>query len=140
MSLSGFSSGPTANYRFAEENELARTVLILGAIQKPGRYEIARNLDLMDLIALAGGWTEAADLDEIRISRIVETKDGISRSEAVLDLSDSQDLPLELLGLQDGDVVSVAFSSGWSIVEVASVVSAVAIAVTAYAAMMSVTK
>ena len=45
----------TTNYYFAKPNELTIVVSVVGNVSKPGRYEISKSIDLINLIALAGG-------------------------------------------------------------------------------------
>ena len=45
----------TSNFYFAKPNELTIIVNVIGFVQKPGRYEISKSIDLVNLIALAGG-------------------------------------------------------------------------------------
>ena len=69
----GLSFSPQAgasNFRFAEPNELTIVVSVVGAVTNPGRYEVSLNVNLLDLIALAGGWTERADRSEVTLARL----------------------------------------------------------------------
>ena len=43
----------TTNYYFAKPNELTIVVSVVGNVSKPGRYEISKSIDLINLIALA---------------------------------------------------------------------------------------
>ncbi len=51
-----------------------RAIQMIGAVYKPGRYEWADEMSLFDLIANAGGPTEAGDLSSIRILASNETR------------------------------------------------------------------
>ncbi len=56
-----------------------RTVVILGQVQKPGTYPMPvgkNNITLMEAIAMAGGFSEIANIDKITITR--KTSDGQS--------------------------------------------------------------
>ena len=44
-------------------------VSVLGSVNKPGAYELKDNLTLLDVIALAGGFKEAADLANVKVIR-----------------------------------------------------------------------
>jgi polysaccharide biosynthesis/export protein len=45
------------------------TVLVLGDVTKPGSYEIHRDSRLLDVLSLAGGATEKADLRRVTLAR-----------------------------------------------------------------------
>jgi protein involved in polysaccharide export with SLBB domain len=48
-------------------NPLTATVKVLGYVQKPGSFDIAFRMSLLDVIALAGGTTEQADLRHVKV-------------------------------------------------------------------------
>ena len=72
------TGGSTTNFHFAEPNELTIVVNILGGVQRPGRYEISRSIDLMNLISLAGGTSEKGTLENVCLPKINMLKFGIS--------------------------------------------------------------
>jgi len=123
--------GATANYRFAEPNEFPITVTLLGAVRNPGRYEISRKIDLINLIALAGGWLENADLSEVHISRLRELETQAERFDIKLDLDDVTNMAQTFVELQEGDCVYVGVSRGLSLPLLLSIVSATAAVATA---------
>lgn len=123
--------GATVNYRFAEPTELPITVTLLGAVRNPGRYEISRKIDLVNLLGLAGGWTENADLAEVRISRLREMNGKSERFEIALDLEDVEDLSHSFVQLQESDCVYVAVSRPFDVPLLLSIVSASAAVATA---------
>jgi polysaccharide export outer membrane protein len=49
-------------------------VFVSGEVVKPGAYELKAGLTLMEVITLAGGFTDKADLSKVKLSRIVEGK------------------------------------------------------------------
>ncbi len=124
--------GRISNYRFASPGELTITVGLVGAVRPPGRYEVSRSVDLLDLLALAGGWTEFADLSEVSINRIVAGSDKGVRQTVVFDLSDFKELQRTTLALQSGDYVFIGTSRGITTSEIISYVTAVAVLVTTY--------
>lgn len=124
--------GSVTNYRFAAQGELSITVCLLGAVRAPGRYEISRSIDLLNLLALAGGWTELADLADVRINRLSETSGQTSRRNFKLDITEFQDVARTYLTLQDGDFIYVGTKSGITIQEVMTYVTTAAILVTTY--------
>lgn len=48
-----------------------RFVVVSGSVKKPGRYELSSNMTLRDVIPLAGGYTEDAELLEAEVARVV---------------------------------------------------------------------
>ncbi|MBP1648984.1 MAG: hypothetical protein H6Q30_2429, partial [Bacteroidetes bacterium] len=64
----------TSNYYFAKPNELTIVVNVIGNVTRPGRYEISKSIDLVNLIALAGGATVDGTLSEIKITRLLEAE------------------------------------------------------------------
>jgi hypothetical protein len=126
------AEGKVANYRFADQGELPITVCLVGAVRLPGRYEISRSIDLLNLLALAGGWTELADLRDVRINRLPGTGDQNVRKYFKLDLTDFQEVARTSLTLQHGDYIYIGARSGITAGEVLSYVTTAAILVTAY--------
>lgn len=124
--------GRVANYRFASEGELTITVGLVGAVRMPGRYEVTHSVDVLDLLALAGGWTEPADLADVKINRLVGGGDKGLRQTVNLDLSNFQNIQRTYLSLQDGDYVYVGNTTGITTQEVVSYITAIAVLVTTY--------
>jgi hypothetical protein len=111
---SAFSLAPragTTNYRFAEPNELTITVSIIGEVRLPGRYEISRTINLVDLVALAGGWGPDADPSDVTIMKTTMIGGRLERKNIVVDLADPARVPERLLELQQGDHIAVGRSS-----------------------------
>ncbi len=50
-------------------NYISQAVFVSGEVRNPGRYQIGKNLDLLEAIALAGGPSEKAWLSKVRILR-----------------------------------------------------------------------
>lgn len=48
------------------------TVSVWGWVRYPGKYKIPVNTDISDLISFAGGPVEGADLEDIRVIRVLE--------------------------------------------------------------------
>lgn len=53
----------------------ARTVEIVGEVQFPGTYAYAEDLKLADLIYMAGGFLEQAEVSAVEVSRILDKKE-----------------------------------------------------------------
>jgi hypothetical protein len=124
--------GEAANFRFAEPGELTIIVNIVGSVHTPGRYEISRTIDLMDLISLAGGWTEAANLQDVHINRLAGSGDTGVRVDLKLDLSDYQSLSRSYLALQHRDFIYIGTKSGFTMQDALNWVTTAAILTTTY--------
>jgi hypothetical protein len=119
--------GTTANYHFAEPNELTITVSVLGAVLHPGRYEVSRSINLLSILALAGGPSETADLGDVRVFRVSKTAVKLERREIQLSLKDLTSFYSGPFELQDDDLVMIGRSSGVTFSEMLSYFSQVAV-------------
>ncbi|MBN1398741.1 MAG: SLBB domain-containing protein [Bacteroidetes bacterium] len=137
------------NYFFARPNDITIIVNVMGFVQRPGRYEIGSSIDLMNLIALAGGPTTDGSLAKVKIIRII--KDGektirqdvqpdqktlssflkeeakITRQEIHLDLNNLSTVRPEDLQMMPGDIVYLDRTTWSTIRDVFSVVVSAAI-------------
>lgn len=120
------TEGATVNYRFADVNELSISVTLLGAVQRPGRYEISRKIDLVNLLALAGGWQENADVSDVQISREIASDNLGGMTELRLDLENLTNLTPKVLQLKEGDRVYVATTTPVTLPLVLSLISSAA--------------
>ena len=112
--LSATSVGTSStNYYFARPNELTIIVNVLGFVARPGRYEISNSIDLMNLLALAGGPTADGALDDIKITRLVKTDSGFERKEMRVNLDELPEVDAADLVLHPGDVIQVD-RTGWA--------------------------
>lgn len=101
----------TSNFYFAKPNEITITVSVIGNVVRPGRYEVSKSIDLMNLLALAGGASSEGTLSDLTIQRIVEGPSG-SRVEILeINLEDPTSLTPAGLALSPGDVITVGRSS-----------------------------
>lgn len=138
MSVSSGSS--VANYYFAKPGDLTIVVNIWGFVQKPGRYEVASTTDLVQLVALAGGPAEYADMSAVRITRQHDRGADRKKREFTVDLEDLTKLTDEQLALKPGDTI-VVDSSGWfTFRDVLSGVTGVAVLVVAVVQIINLTK
>lgn len=108
--MSGTST--TTNYSFARPNELTIIVSVIGYVQRPGRYEIARSIDLVNLLALAGGTSAEGSAGTIKITRRSEKDGRVRMHDVFMDLENISSIPPEELILQPGDVIQVS-RAGW---------------------------
>lgn len=154
--LSTMSDRTTStNYYFARPNDITIVVNVMGFVQKPGRYEIASSIDLVNLIALAGGPTSDGSLSKVKIIRIL--KDGEkalrqdiqidqkilsvflkeeakkTRKEIQLDLDNLSTVRPEDLELVPGDIVYIDRTAWSSVRDVFGVVVSAAMITTAIA-------
>ncbi len=88
------------------------TVNIEGQVNKPGEFVWRENLSLKDLVFLAGGFSEAANLGNIEVSRRVkDAKVGeasFKQAEVIaVDLKDGPNVTTKDLILQPFDLISV---------------------------------
>ncbi len=121
-----------ANYRFADAGELTIIVNLIGAVRQPGRYEISRSIDLLSLFALAGGWTEMADLEDVQINRGAGGGKTGEPRKLKLDFSDIQNLSRSYLTLEHEDFIYVGTKSGVNMDRILSWVTTGAILATTY--------
>ena len=130
----------TTNYRFAEANELTIVVTLLGAVTNPGRYELSRSIDLVNLLALAGGTRESADLSNVRITRTVRTSTKVERREIQVDLEKFSSVDEADLVLSQGDIIFVGHRSGVTFGDVLSYLTTAAVLTTAIVTVMNQTR
>jgi protein involved in polysaccharide export with SLBB domain len=123
----------TSNYYFAKPNEITIVVNVLGFVQKPGRYEVSKNVDLVNLLSLAGGATPDGTLGDVKITRIIDTEGKIRMKEFSLDLNDIARVNRAELILFPGDVIQVGRSSWSGFRDVFGVLVGTAVIVTAVA-------
>jgi protein involved in polysaccharide export with SLBB domain len=102
----------TTNYSFARPNELTIIVSVIGYVQRPGRYEIARSIDLVNLLALAGGTSAEGSASTVKITRRSEVDGRVRMHDVFMDLENLSSIRPEDLALQPGDVIQVS-RAGW---------------------------
>jgi hypothetical protein len=150
------------NYYFARPNDITIIINVMGFVHSPGRYEIGSSIDLMNLIALAGGPTSDGSLSKVKIIRII--KDGektlrqdiqpdqktlssflkeevkVTRQEIQLDLDDLSTVRPEDLQLLPGDIVFIDHTTWSTIRDVFGVVVSTAIITSAIAQVIYASK
>ncbi len=112
-----------------------KTVRIIGAVDKPGRYQFNAEMTILDILAEAGGPTKTAYLEKIMVINVSTSKSSENVSvafdlEEYLDHPDIQSLPLVRVG--DTIFVPDTSQSNWSVFmenvrDMVSIVSLVAI-------------
>ena len=84
--LSTMSDKTTStNFYFARPNDITIVVNVMGFVQRPGRYEIASSIDLLDLISLAGGPTSDGSLNKVKIIRFLKDGEKTVRQDVQMD-------------------------------------------------------
>jgi hypothetical protein len=131
----------TSNYYFAKPNELTIIVNIMGFVQRPGRYEISSTIDLVNLLALAGGPQPDGSLNDVKISRLVKVTEGrFERKELRVNLENLAKISSAELVLQPGDIIEIE-RTGWAnFRDVFSVVISAAVLTSAVASVISLTR
>ncbi len=121
-------AGRSVNYYYAKPGDITITVSIWGFVQRPGLYEVASSTDLVNLISLAGGPNTYAKMSDVQLVRTSKKEDGsYLRKEYHINLSKLTDLKENELKLQPGDVIYVNHTRWYTVKEVFSVASSLAI-------------
>ncbi len=70
-----------SRYVVGTEEQMLLPVNVLGLVRNPGQYLVPFRTDLISVIAYAGGFSENAKINEIKIVRsaVVESNSGIAR-------------------------------------------------------------
>ncbi len=130
----------TTNFIYARPSDLTIIVNVVGHVQRPGRYEIASNIDLVNLVSLAGGPTVDGTLGDVTVSRILEEREGARRRDLHFDLGNLSSINPDELTLAPGDMVIIGRST-WSVVgEVFGVFGYLAVAATAVTGIISLSR
>lgn len=103
----------STNYYFARPNDLTIIVNVVGFVQRPGRYEIASTIDLINLISLAGGPMPDGALNKVTVTRIVKNGERTTWKDIYIDLEDLKAVKEQDLMLEPGDVVAMD-RTNWS--------------------------
>jgi SLBB domain len=139
--LSATSEKTTStNYYYARPNDLTIIVNVVGSVQRPGRYEIATSIDLVNLIALAGGPTSDGTMSEVTVTRLTDVAGVIRTKQIHLDLEQFTRLRTEDLVLAPGDIIHVDRTSWSTFRDIFGVVVSAAIITTAVAEVIIATK
>ncbi|MCB9211473.1 MAG: SLBB domain-containing protein [Ignavibacteriales bacterium] len=101
-------------------NSIAPTIelKIWGMVKNPGVYKVGKGIQLADLLSFAGGISETAELDEIRVIRANPTDNSkidviVINYEDLMDkteLNSSMNIQYELF---DGDIVIIPKATSW---------------------------
>jgi hypothetical protein len=130
----------TANYFYARPNELSIIVSVMGAVQRPGRYEISKSIDLVNLLALAGGENADGSIAKVMLTRREEQGGEILLRKISVDLEKMSKVDSTLLVMQPGDVVYVSRSTWAGFRDVFTFLVGSAIIITAVSQVIIATK
>ena len=130
----------STNYYYARPNDLTIIVNVVGFVVRPGRYEVASSIDLVDLLSLAGGPTPDGTLSDIKITRTTTEGGTVTRTETEISLSDLTKVKTEQLQLKPGDIVEVDRATWASFRDVFNVFVSAAIITAAVAQVIIATK
>jgi polysaccharide biosynthesis/export protein VpsN len=82
----------------------SKKVSVIGAVQRPGSLPWTEGMKLIDAISLAGGLTQLANGDRVRLTRIVSGNQTATTTVSVDDISEGR---MADLLLQAGDTIKV---------------------------------
>ena len=109
------STAPTY-YSLAGQGGLVITVNLWGYVGKPGQYEVPSSTNLVQLISLAGGPTENAELDKVEIVRQTMQPDSTFKTEVIpVNLQEFKAKGGQTPLLSPGDTIVVPGSSSESL-------------------------
>lgn len=96
----GYISDPIVNVRFSN-----LTISVLGEVNRPGRYEIAKDkISILDALALAGDMTIYGNRENVAVIREVNGQNVITK----LDLRSKEIFESECFYLEQNDIVMVS--------------------------------
>jgi len=127
VSLSQPNYATPSNYSIAKPGELTMQINVWGMVKNPGRYEVSIATDLVQLVSYAGGPSEDAKLDEVKITRFIKTESGVSRAQFLVNLEDLYRVNESSLVLQPGDTIFLDRTNWSAIRDVLSIVTTVAV-------------
>ncbi len=85
---------------------LGNKIYVIGKVNRPGEYPTNRNVDVMQVLSMAGGMTTFASFNDIKILRRNDQGEQQVFEFEYGDVEDGQDLEQNIL-LQAGDIVVV---------------------------------
>lgn len=119
------------NYYFAKPNEMTIVVTVIGEVQRPGRYEISKTIDLINLLGLAGGANSEGTLGDVTVTRLIEQDGFVKRKELHLNLNSLVAVTPTDLAVSPGDIVSVGHSTWATVRDIFLVAGSAALITTA---------
>jgi len=120
-------------YYIAKPSELSMQVNIWGFVNNPGRYEVATSTDLLELLSYAGGPTQDALMDDVRITRSYERSEKGPPAEIYVDLENLTEVSTTDLILYPNDTIFIDHSSWINVRDLFVVITTAAIVTSAVA-------
>ena len=115
-------------------------VTVIGEVQRPGRYEISKSVDLINLLGLAGGANSDGTLGDVTVTRLTEQGGYIKRNELHLDLASWARVTSADLVVSPGDIISVGHSTWATVRDIFLVTASAAVITTAITQVIIVTR
>lgn len=133
------NTSPASYYYVSKPGELTMQVNVWGFVHRPGRYEVSNTTDVVQLISFAGGPLPDADMDDVRISRIIRRDGTITTKEFSLNLSRMDRMEESKLMLYPGDTIFIDHTSWVTFRDIFAVFTTAAVITAAVAQVMNVT-
>jgi NADH:ubiquinone oxidoreductase subunit F (NADH-binding) len=114
-------------------------VNLWGYVRNPGRYEVPISTDLVELLSFAGGPTQGASLDDVKIVRGIRGGSTIRKVEFRINLDRMERLDDKALDLEPGDTVLME-GGEWAVRDVITVLSTAAVITAAVASLINATR
>ena len=140
ISIASPNAQAGAYYNVAKPGELTMQVNVWGFVHQPGRYEVSNNIDLVQLISFAGGPTQDADIEDVRITRIVNRDGVLSVKDIRVNMKRLDRVEEARLMLLPGDTIYMDHTSWVTLRDVVSVVTTAAIVTAAVAQILNYTR
>lgn len=134
------SASAASYYYISKPGELTMQVNIWGFVEKPGRYEVPSSTDLVQLVSYAGGPSHDANMDDVRVTRILRREGSISRQQYSVNLEDLHKVEEGKLILYPGDTIFIDHTTWLTLRDVFGVVSTAALITAAVAQVVVTTR
>jgi polysaccharide biosynthesis/export protein len=98
-----------AVYDYSDPNGINIKVQLWGYVRYPGYYIVPAGISINELMSFAGGPTEDATLDDVRVAKLKEGSQTVMEKYSYDDLMWKDDIknPIKFVRLEAGDVVVV---------------------------------
>ncbi len=131
----------TASYYYiGKPGELTMQVNLWGYVKNPGRYEVPSSTDLVQLVSYAGGPTQDALMDQVKVTRIVKKDTSVTRGEYIVNLQDLYAVDPNKLVLYPGDTIYIEHSGWINVRDAFLIITTAAVVTSAVAQVINATK
>lgn len=120
------SAQAASYYYIAKPGDVTIQVNLWGQVQKPGRFEVQSGIDVVQLISLAGGPLQYADLTEVKLLRRNEYNPQEAAKQEIINLKKLLEEGSEIPILQPGDTIIIEGTAWLTIRDIFSGVTTVA--------------